>query len=475
MSYYDFFERSCDEVYGLLENAAEYYLKPNPVRRPRNSSSRPGSVFRFGDHTEKAIFIGDLHPDRNNFDNFRKLTEKYLPGILKGNIGLVVGGDFTHPGTGDLTEMESSLKLLTDYLLPLKLKRPDNVVLLRGDHESVGSPYGPDFGKSASFIPQNIAGDDLAAFLDMDMIWVMSPELPQLQKPGNEFNGLFSDSPEAIQFSFSGFFLRETLFQGEKYVFSRIEGKAESQVLIFRHYDNPERIKKIFVKTVEGKIYFLYKPEEGKDETVACSLAVNQSRLYGKYVSEKLGKEWVERLQKEIYDRLPIIAVGRSFAAVHAGPLHNPNGKSSSSERWRPTLQDIIDLEPSPDRTSFSDPWLQLTFGRPAGFLANGFTPEDVRSFLEILNLEPHHMLLAGHTIPKSYVSNIPRDFPYEPFKPAPCVVLPFGVKTPFFLVDSQDEDSAAVVMQNRTFEKTEDHSPFWNIIQADEPPETNK
>lgn len=102
--------------------------------RKKDSEGRPGGVLDLPDCLS-PIVVGDLHA---KVDNLLKILSEgsYLSALSRGDAGLVLLGDAIHSENDhELEQMETSL-LILDLIFKLKLRFPENVFYLRGNHES---------------------------------------------------------------------------------------------------------------------------------------------------------------------------------------------------------------------------------------------------------------------------------------------------------------------------------------------------
>ncbi len=108
-------------------------LDQEPFRPLRKDGKPGGIVVMENDFT--PIIVGDLH---GMVDNFLKiLTENSLLSCLKSQyITLVILGDAVHSeNLEEMEDMDSSI-LMMDIIFTLKLRFPENVFYLRGNHDS---------------------------------------------------------------------------------------------------------------------------------------------------------------------------------------------------------------------------------------------------------------------------------------------------------------------------------------------------
>ena len=118
------------------------------AHRPKNSRGLPGAVIVLPDEMT-PIIIGDLHVRIDNL--IHVLSEnRFLESLLKGNASVIMLGDVVHSEIdGQLEDMTSSL-LMMDFIFKLKIRFPDQVFHIRGNHDS----FSPDVSKGG--IPQGI-------------------------------------------------------------------------------------------------------------------------------------------------------------------------------------------------------------------------------------------------------------------------------------------------------------------------------
>lgn len=109
-------------------------LLDNEENRPLDRDGQPGAIIEI-DSSIHTIIIGDLHAQVDNF--LKILTENCIIGNLRTNkTQLIILGDAIHSEiAGEMEDMETSL-LLFDIILRLKLKFPNNIHYLRGNHDS---------------------------------------------------------------------------------------------------------------------------------------------------------------------------------------------------------------------------------------------------------------------------------------------------------------------------------------------------
>lgn len=118
------------------------------VYRDLDDEGVPGGIIQFPDDMT-VVLMGDIHTRVENL--LRVLTEGGLQrALIRGDACLVFLGDLIHSQEPDeLEEMESSAFIL-DLFCMLKLRFPENVFFIRGNHES----FSPDVGKGG--VPQGV-------------------------------------------------------------------------------------------------------------------------------------------------------------------------------------------------------------------------------------------------------------------------------------------------------------------------------
>jgi len=116
--------------------------------RPKNSRGLPGAVLMLPDEMT-PILVGDLHARIDNL--IQVLTEnRFLESLQNGSAGLILLGDVVHSEMdGQLEEMSGSL-LMMDFIFKLKIRFPDQVFHIRGNHDS----FSADVSKGG--IPQGL-------------------------------------------------------------------------------------------------------------------------------------------------------------------------------------------------------------------------------------------------------------------------------------------------------------------------------
>ncbi len=121
--------------------ATEAYRKPDNAGRPGGIISLPKRL--------TPVIVGDLHAKVNNL--LVVLSQGgVIDGLVAGRTCLVIIGDAVHSDeTESLEEMESSM-LMMDLIFKLKMRFPQQVFYLLGNHDS----FSADIGKGG--IPQGL-------------------------------------------------------------------------------------------------------------------------------------------------------------------------------------------------------------------------------------------------------------------------------------------------------------------------------
>lgn len=118
-------KRTLDEVNDrLLEDA----------HRPRADTGHAGGLVILPPDIV-PIIVGDLHAQ---VDNLLKILceDRYLEGLFEGWACLIVLGDAVHSEIdGEMDDMDSSV-LMMDLIFKLKIRFPDQVYYIRGNHDS---------------------------------------------------------------------------------------------------------------------------------------------------------------------------------------------------------------------------------------------------------------------------------------------------------------------------------------------------
>jgi hypothetical protein len=135
-----------DEAIALLQEVNE--ILEHEKHRPRDEDGRPGGVIALPDDSI-TIIVGDLHAKADNL--LVVLSQNnFLQALEAGRASLVILGDAVHPeGDTALDEMESSM-LIMDLIFKLKIRFPQQVFYVRGNHDS----YAEEIAKHG--IPQGL-------------------------------------------------------------------------------------------------------------------------------------------------------------------------------------------------------------------------------------------------------------------------------------------------------------------------------
>ncbi len=118
------------------------------AHRPLDNSGQPGGVVVIPESLP-VIIVGDLHAKPDNL--LVILTQNgFLEALIEQRASLVFLGDAVHPeGEAPLDEMENSI-LIMDIIFKLKLRFPEQVFYIRGNHDS----FSEDISKGG--IPQGL-------------------------------------------------------------------------------------------------------------------------------------------------------------------------------------------------------------------------------------------------------------------------------------------------------------------------------
>ncbi len=135
-----------DETLDLIGKVNK--ILENEAFRAKDKNGKPGGVIALPRDTIPFL-IGDLH---TKSDNLLVILSQngFLKALKKGQASLIILGDAVHSEEEDeLEEMQSSL-LIMDLIFKLKLRFPDQVFYLRGNHDS----FSEELGKQG--IPQGL-------------------------------------------------------------------------------------------------------------------------------------------------------------------------------------------------------------------------------------------------------------------------------------------------------------------------------
>ena len=135
-----------DEALDIIRDVNGIFAKE--VYRELDDEGVPGGIIQFPDDMT-VVLLGDIHARADNI--LRIITEGGLLAALeRGEACLVFLGDLIHSQeAGELEDMDSSIFIL-DLFSMLKLRFPENVFYIHGNHES----FSPDVGKGG--VPQGI-------------------------------------------------------------------------------------------------------------------------------------------------------------------------------------------------------------------------------------------------------------------------------------------------------------------------------
>lgn len=129
-----------------LDDAANTIKKINNLLatekyRASDTDGCPGGLLQLPDNIAPVV-IGDLHA---NIDNLLKILSEnaFMQALEAGTGALVFLGDLVQPDRVPYDEMESSV-LMMDILFMLKLRFPDGVFFLRGNHDSFSTEVSKD-------------------------------------------------------------------------------------------------------------------------------------------------------------------------------------------------------------------------------------------------------------------------------------------------------------------------------------------
>ena len=109
-------------------------LLMSEIGHRKDALGNPGGILELPDNVT-PILVGDLHAQ---LDNLLTILSEHavLDSLEKGTAALIILGDAVHPEEpGRLDDMESSL-LMMDMIFRLKLRFPDNVFFIVGNHDS---------------------------------------------------------------------------------------------------------------------------------------------------------------------------------------------------------------------------------------------------------------------------------------------------------------------------------------------------
>ncbi|MEW8505757.1 MAG: metallophosphoesterase [Candidatus Thiodiazotropha sp.] len=130
----------------LIEQVNELQLEENS--RPRNRKDLPGGVVKLAKGVT-PIIVGDLH---TKLDNLLVILSQnhFLESLEDGSAALILLGDAVHSEeAGQYDKMKSSM-LIMDFIFKLKIRFPENVFYIRGNHDS----FSEEIGKQG--VPQGL-------------------------------------------------------------------------------------------------------------------------------------------------------------------------------------------------------------------------------------------------------------------------------------------------------------------------------
>jgi len=129
---------SPEDALDTIERAIEIFA--DEPYRAKDSRGRPGGVME-PPGKPTPLIVGDLHAEVDNL--LKVLSEgQYLGALESGDAILLLLGDTVHCQVPNaLDEMNSSL-LMLDLILKLKIRFPERVFWLRGNHETLDESVG---------------------------------------------------------------------------------------------------------------------------------------------------------------------------------------------------------------------------------------------------------------------------------------------------------------------------------------------
>lgn len=156
-------------------------LLQNEAWRPRDSFGNPGGCLELPPRLT-PILVGDLHA---RIDNLLKILSEnaFLEGLENGTAALVILGDAVHPEEpGQLDRMDSSM-LMMDLIFKLKLRFPEHVFYIVGNHDSFshdimkqGVPQGLHWDKQVTECRGKQYRAELELFYRQSPLAVVSPD-----------------------------------------------------------------------------------------------------------------------------------------------------------------------------------------------------------------------------------------------------------------------------------------------------------
>jgi predicted phosphodiesterase len=149
--------------------------------RRKDSLGNPGCLVELPDHIT-PIIVGDLHA---NLDNFLTLLSEnaFMDSLENGTAALILLGDAVHSEQPEkLEEMDSSL-LMMDFIFRLKIRYPQQVFFIVGNHDSFqnelmkqGVPQGLLWKKHVVASRGEAYKDQLELFYQQSPLLVMSSD-----------------------------------------------------------------------------------------------------------------------------------------------------------------------------------------------------------------------------------------------------------------------------------------------------------
>lgn len=129
---------SPDDALSLIRRVNKL-MEKSPCRE-RDSKGRPGGVVELPKNVT-PLLVGDLHGKTDNL--LVVLSQScFLKGLKKGTAALIILGDAVHcEDEGKLEEMETSMVTM-DLIFHLKMRFPEQVFYLRGNHDSFSAEIG---------------------------------------------------------------------------------------------------------------------------------------------------------------------------------------------------------------------------------------------------------------------------------------------------------------------------------------------
>ena len=135
-----------DDALALIRRVNKL-MEKEPCRE-KADNGKPGGVVKLPSGIT-PLLVGDLHAKADNL--LVVLSQScFLKGLKKGVAALIILGDAVHSEEqGKLEEMESSM-LIMDLIFELKLRFPEQVFYIRGNHDS----FSDEIGKQG--VPQGV-------------------------------------------------------------------------------------------------------------------------------------------------------------------------------------------------------------------------------------------------------------------------------------------------------------------------------